>query len=93
MGNIYGTDSWCDPQLLFGPYSSKFGGGVQKCSYDGPGVVNCAYHEMNSGLIVQAHGSGAEVYPSIGECFCFVERDIVCCVVLCCFACGHVRTY
>jgi len=68
LGNIYGTDSWGDPQLLFGPYTSKgkFGGGVQKCSYDGPKVVNCAYHELNAGLIHLAHAAGAEVYPSIG---------------------------
>jgi len=65
-GNIFGTDRWGDPQLLFGPYSSKAGGGVQKCSYDGPGEVNCAYHEANSGIIAQAHSQGAEVYPSIG---------------------------
>jgi chitinase len=39
---------------------------VQRCSYDGPGEVNCAYHEHNTGIIVQAHAQGAEVYPSIG---------------------------
>jgi GH18 family chitinase len=66
MGNIYGTDKWGDPQILFGPYSSMLGGGVQKCSYDGPHEVNCAYHEHNSGLIYKAHRQGAEVYPSIG---------------------------
>jgi len=65
-GNIYGTDRWGDPQLLFGPYSSKVGGGVQRCSYDGPNEVNCAYHEHNTGLIVRAHRAGATVYPSIG---------------------------
>lgn len=66
MGNIYGTDRWGDPQLLFGPYSSLLGGGVQKCSYDGPNEVNCAYHEHNTGIINRAHAAGAEVYPSIG---------------------------
>ena len=66
-GNIFGTDRWGDPQLLFGPYSSKLGGGVQKCSYDGPHEVNCAYHEHNTGLIYRAHKAGAEVYPSIGK--------------------------
>ena len=66
MGNIFGTDRWGDPQLLFGPYSSKLGGGVQKCSYDSPQEVNCAYHEHNTGLIYQAHQQGAEVFPSIG---------------------------
>lgn len=69
LGNIFGTDRWGDPQLLFGPYSSELGGGVQRCSYDGPNEVNCAYHEINSGIIYQAHQQGAEVYPSIGE-FC-----------------------
>jgi hypothetical protein len=36
LGNVYGTDRWGDPQLLFGPYSSLVEGGVQRCSYDGP---------------------------------------------------------
>ncbi len=67
MGNVFGTDRWGDPQLLFGPYTSLIEGGVQRCSYDGPAEVNCAYHERNSGMITQAHGQGAEVYPSIGK--------------------------
>eukprot|EP00804_Cyclotella_cryptica_P010623 CCRYP_005442-RB/>CCRYP_005442-RB protein AED:0.09 eAED:0.09 QI:133/0.93/0.88/1/0.87/0.82/17/1617/824 len=66
QGNIYGTDRWGDPQLLFGPYSDKLMGGIQKCSYDGPNEVNCAYHENNAGIINLAHAAGAEVYPSIG---------------------------
>ena len=73
LGNVYGTDRWGDPQLLFGPYSSLIEGGVQRCSYDGPNEVNCAYHEQNSGLIYQAHEQGAEVYPSIGE---FIYHNI-----------------
>ena len=66
QGNIYGTDRWGDPQLLFGPYSSKMASGIQKCSYDGPNEVNCAYHEHNMGIINLAHRVGVEVYPSIG---------------------------
>jgi len=66
QGELYGIDRWGDPQVLFGPYSSMLGGGVQKCSYDGPYDVNCGYHEHNEGLIYRAHQSGAEVYPSIG---------------------------
>mmetsp|Transcript_18470 Transcript_18470/g.38287 ORF Transcript_18470/g.38287 Transcript_18470/m.38287 type:complete len:838 (+) Transcript_18470:89-2602(+) len=66
QGNIYGTDRWGDPQVLFGPYSSKAESGIQKCSYDGPGEVNCAYHKTGLGLINLAHAAGAEVYPSIG---------------------------
>jgi chitinase len=69
QGNIYGTDRWADPQLLFGPYTEKLMGGIQRCSYDGPEEVNCAYHEHNSGIIYLAHQAGAEVYPSIGELF------------------------
>lgn len=65
-GQLFGTDRWGDPQVLFGPYSSMTGGGVQKCSYDGPNEVNCEYHEYNSGLVYRAHQAGAEVYPSIG---------------------------
>jgi chitinase len=65
-GNIYGTDRWGDPQLLFGPYATLIEGGVQRCSYDGPEEVNCAYHAKQAGLIHRAHEAGAEVYPSIG---------------------------
>ena len=61
QGELYGIDRWGDPQVLFGPYSSMLGGGVQKCSYDGPYDVNCGYHEHNEGLIYRAHQSGAEV--------------------------------
>jgi hypothetical protein len=70
LGNIYGTDRWGDPQLLFGPYVPFMEGGaftgVQRCSYDGPAEINCAYHERDRGLIHLAHSQGAEVYPSIG---------------------------
>jgi hypothetical protein len=66
QGELYGIDRWGDPQVLFGPYSSMLGGGVQKCSYDGPNDVNCGYHEHNEGLIYRAHQAGAEVYPSVG---------------------------
>ncbi|KAL3775108.1 hypothetical protein ACHAW5_001511 [Stephanodiscus triporus] len=66
LGNIYGTDRWGDPQLLFGPYSTLVEGGIQRCSYDGPSEVNCAYHAKRGGLIQRAHEQGAEVYPSIG---------------------------
>lgn len=70
LGNIYGTDRWGDPQLLFGPYVPFMEGGaftgVKRCSYDGPAEVNCAYHERERGLIHLAHSQGAEVYPSIG---------------------------
>jgi hypothetical protein len=65
-GELYGIDSWGDPQVLFGPYSSMMGGGVQKCSFDAPHTVNCNYHEHNTGLIYRAHQAGCEVYPSIG---------------------------
>ena len=64
-GNIFGTDPWGDPNLLFGPYVWN-GGGVEKCSWDGPGVVTCARHEAGRGLVDVAHAQGAEVYPSIG---------------------------
>ncbi|KAL7495622.1 hypothetical protein ACHAWT_005023, partial [Skeletonema menzelii] len=66
QGELYGIDRWGDPQVLFGPYSSMLGGGVQKCSYDGPHDVNCGYHEHNEGLIYRAHQVGTEVFPSIG---------------------------
>jgi len=72
-GEIYGTDEWADPQLLFGPYVYDVANQIQTgpganslCSWDGPGVRNCNYHDTSKGIIELAHKVQVEVYPSIG---------------------------
>jgi hypothetical protein len=86
-GNLYGTDEWGDPQILWGPYATTTnseggnartrrrkmaeGGGSggdnnYKCSWDGPNVKNCNYHDLNRGLLHLAQAAGVQVMPSIG---------------------------
>jgi hypothetical protein len=72
-GEIFGTDEWADPQLLFGPYLYDQSKQIQSgpganyfCSWDGPGVRNCNYHDTSKGIVELAHKVQAEVYPSIG---------------------------
>mmetsp|Transcript_33557 Transcript_33557/g.58915 ORF Transcript_33557/g.58915 Transcript_33557/m.58915 type:complete len:735 (-) Transcript_33557:86-2290(-) len=72
-GNLYGTDEWADPQLLWGPWEvnpdNQFISGPNMnyfCSWDGPNVKNCHYHQLEGGLLRLAKNAGAEVMPSIG---------------------------
>jgi chitinase len=66
-GNLYGTDSWADPNVLFGPYDyNPSADAPQYCSHDSPGVKNCATHFYDQGLISRVHSAGAEIWPSIG---------------------------
>eukprot|EP00602_Paraphysomonas_sp_CaronLab_P001838 CAMPEP_0185018358 /NCGR_PEP_ID=MMETSP1103-20130426/1112_1 /TAXON_ID=36769 /ORGANISM="Paraphysomonas bandaiensis, Strain Caron Lab Isolate" /LENGTH=383 /DNA_ID=CAMNT_0027548147 /DNA_START=170 /DNA_END=1322 /DNA_ORIENTATION=+ len=66
-GNLFGTDSWADPNILFGPYDyNPSPDSTKYCSHDAPGVQNCDYHNYEDGLISLAHAAGAEVWPSIG---------------------------
>lgn len=81
-GSLYGTDEWGDPQILWGPYVTggnartrrrkmSDGGGSRednnyKCSWDGPDVKNCNYHDLNRGLLHLAQSAGVQVMPSIG---------------------------
>jgi len=66
-GNVYGTDDWADPQLLWGPYDWS-NAGPTHCSWDRPGPAGrkCAHHDESRGMIALAHGVGTEVWPSIG---------------------------
>ena len=69
QGDIWGTDAWGDPNVLFGEYDWNWvpGGANTYCSWDGPGEPpTCAGHKYHTGLISQAHSAGVEVYPSIG---------------------------
>ena len=73
QGNLYGTDEWADPQLLFGEYdyaSPEVLSGPDRnyyCSWDGPNEDqhNCAVHK-GGGILDLAHEKGVEVMPSIG---------------------------
>ena len=80
-GNLYGTDEWADPQLLWGPYvwdaARQVDDGPDQnyfCSWDGPvgemeggrGERNCMYHDLDRGLLRRARDAGTQVMPSIG---------------------------
>jgi len=74
-GNLYGTDSWGDPQILWGPYVWNSAEQIRTgrnanyfCSWDLPLVTgrNCAYHDTSKGLVDLAHAAGVEIMPSIG---------------------------
>jgi len=68
-GSIWGTDSWADPNILFGPYNwnpSEQETKHEFCSWDTPNTQNCKTHYYEEGLIFRAHAAGAEVYPSVG---------------------------
>ena len=69
QGNLFGTDEWADPQLLFGPYiynEAEQTNANYKCSWDGPNVKNCNHHDLSKGIVQLAHSVGTEVMPSIG---------------------------
>lgn len=66
-GNMWGTDNWADPNLLFGPYNwNPSAGSKEYCSWDYPTSKVCNYHHYEKGLIHLVHAAGAEIYPSIG---------------------------
>ncbi|KAL7472628.1 hypothetical protein ACHAXS_012995 [Conticribra weissflogii] len=69
-GNIYGTDEWADPQLLWGPYEYNAANQDENtnyfCSWDFPDKKNCNYHQTDKGIIHLAKQAGAQVMPSIG---------------------------
>ena len=62
-GNLFGTDSWGDPLVLFGPTDSM---GTMHCSWDAPATKSCKLHKYEKGLISLTHAAGAKIYPSIG---------------------------
>eukprot|EP00581_Thalassiosira_minuscula_P005354 CAMPEP_0183742588 /NCGR_PEP_ID=MMETSP0737-20130205/64777_1 /TAXON_ID=385413 /ORGANISM="Thalassiosira miniscula, Strain CCMP1093" /LENGTH=1396 /DNA_ID=CAMNT_0025978175 /DNA_START=206 /DNA_END=4396 /DNA_ORIENTATION=- len=67
QGNMWGTDSWADPNLLFGPYNwNPSPGSKQYCSWDSATKKACNSHNYEQGLIYLVHAAGAEIYPSIG---------------------------
>lgn len=68
QGNLYGTDSWGDPLVLFGPYDwNPAPNSPTYCHRgSGPGETSCNHHTYSEGLIHLAHSAGAEVWPSLG---------------------------
>ena len=71
-GDLFGTDEWADPQLLWGPKVwSPTPESSERCSWDppatkgGPVQVNCAQY-AGGGILDRAHAVGVEVWPSIG---------------------------
>jgi chitinase len=66
-GAIWGTDSWADPIVLFGPYNwNPTEGSKERCSWDGPSTKSCNTHDDEKGLIHLVKSAGAEIYPSLG---------------------------
>ena len=66
-GDVWGTDSWGDPNVLFGPYNWNSGPGSRRyCSWDGPNTKACNNHDYEKGLIHLVHAAGAELYPALG---------------------------
>jgi len=68
QGDLFGTDSWADPNTLFGPYNWNGVEGVDTkyCSWDLPGEKMCAHHFYEKGLLHLVKAAGAEIWPSIG---------------------------
>ena len=67
QGNMWGTDSWGDPNLLFGPYNwNPQAGDKEYCSWDSANEKVCNSHFYEQGLIHLVHEAGAEIYPSLG---------------------------
>ncbi|KAL7530693.1 hypothetical protein ACHAXR_009440, partial [Thalassiosira sp. AJA248-18] len=67
QGNMWGTDAWADPNLLFGPMDWNPSAGSQEyCSWDSATVKACNHHNYEQGLIHLVHAAGAEIYPSLG---------------------------
>lgn len=71
-GNIWGTDEWADPRLLFGDVRGDSAGctpsllGNCKCHRHTATGKMCQEHDQSNGLIWLAHQARAEIYPSIG---------------------------
>lgn len=70
-GNIWGTDEWADPRVLFGDVDASKGecsAGQPKCrcSWVEPQYKSCMYHKEQTGLIWLTHQARGDIYPSIG---------------------------
>ena len=63
QGNLYGTDSWGDPLILYGPYNwSPAPGEVCYNSWVNPDSKVCNHHQYEKGLIHLVHEAGGKIY-------------------------------
>lgn len=61
QGNLYGTDSWGDPLVLYGPYNySPQPGETCFNSWVNPGAKVCNHHQYEKGLIHLVHEAGGK---------------------------------
>jgi len=70
-GNLFGTDSWADPQVLFGPQNwnpsdDSSSADDYRCHWSGPNQKACGHYQIEKGLIHLVHAAGAKIYPSMG---------------------------
>jgi len=70
-GNLFGTDSWADPQVLFGPQDwnpsdDSTSAPSYRCHWSGPNKKACGHYKLEDGLISLVHAAGAKIYPSLG---------------------------
>lgn len=70
-GNIWGTDEWADPRVLYGDVDAAMGECTAgqsrcRCSWIKPQYKSCSYHKDQEGLIWLTHKARGEIYPSIG---------------------------
>jgi chitinase len=71
-GGLHGTDSWADPQVLFGPANWNPAPGAKEICFSTMGIhggaptQTCGHYQLEQGLIHLAHQVGTEVWPSIG---------------------------
>jgi len=71
QGYLYGTDSWADPQVLFGPQNwnpsdDSSSAPDYRCHWSGPNKKACGHYKLEDGLIYLVHQAGAKIYPSLG---------------------------
>jgi len=67
FGQLWGTDSWADPNLLFGPFNwNPKADSPRYCSWASPQGKSCGYHFFEKSVLHLARQAGAEVWPSIG---------------------------
>jgi len=70
-GYIFGTDSWADPQVLFGPQNwnpsdSSSNAADYRCHMASPNQKSCGHYKVEQGLISLVHAAGARIFPSLG---------------------------
>ena len=78
LGQMWGTDAWGDPNLLFGPYNwNPQPGSKQNCSWDSATEKVCNTHFYEQGLIHLVHQAGAEIYPRYAFQISFVLGELL----------------